>query len=240
MFSFVNNKKPLVLLGSRQSWDFITDTCELLGIEVVGFLDQYYYGRLDSIGGVPCVGSEQDLVKNPNMFSDAKFFIGSFWDGNSIVENNTVLTGYQLRLNQLKLINELKLQCHTLIDPRTMLSKDVEVGPGTYVGRGVNIRGGTRVGQHCNILDNSGFANDVIVGDNCILSAGAYLMSNVTLGNNVYVGTRATVLNGHSSQQDRVVIGDDCKIYAHALVTKDMEPKSVSVYNNRIMKRTDI
>lgn len=239
MFSFIK-PKPMVLLGSRQTWDFITDTCEQLGIEVLGFLDHNYFGRVDTLDGISCIGTEQDLIKNPNMFADAKFFIGNFWDGNSNIENTDTLTGYQLRLQQLKLISKLKLECHTLIDPRSLLSKDIEFGPGTYVGRGVNIRSGCRIGSHCNILDNSGFANDVTIGDNCVLSAGAYLMSNVTLGNNVYMGTRATVLNGHSSQQDRVYIGDDCKIYAHALVTKNMEPKTVAVYNNRIMKRTDI
>lgn len=238
MFSFVK-PKPLVLLGGRQTWDFITDTCEQLGIEILGFVDRNYFGRVDSLNGIPCIGTEQDLIKNPSMFADAKFFIGSFWDGNSNIETDTP-SGYQLRLQQLKLITDLKLECHTLIDPRSLLSKNIEFGQGTYVGRGVNIRSGCSIGSHCNILDNSGFANDVTIGNNCVLSAGAYLMSNVTLGNNVYVGTRATILNGHSSQQDRVYIGDDCKLYAHALVTKNMEPKTVAVYNNRIMKRTDI
>lgn len=238
MFSFIN-PKPLVLIGGRQTWDFITDTCDALGIEVLGFIDHRYSGRVENLAGLNCLGSEQDLINNPNMFGDAKFFVGSFWDGNSNIETE-VTSGYQLRLQHLKLIKDLNLECHTLIDPRAMLSKDVEFGPGTYVGRGVNIRGGARTGSHCNILDNSGFANDVTIGDNCVLSAGAYLMSNVTLGDNVYVGTRATVLNGHSSQQDRIYIGNDCKIYAHALVTKNMEPGTVAVYNNRIMRRTDI
>ena len=37
-----NSLEPLILLGGRQTWDFITDTCEALGIEVLGFLDQRY------------------------------------------------------------------------------------------------------------------------------------------------------------------------------------------------------
>lgn len=234
-----NSLEPLILLGGRQTWDFITDTCEALGIEVLGFLDQRYAGQVDQLNGLPCLGSELDLVANPTKFGSARFFIGSFWDGNSNIESDTT-SGYHLRLAQMNLINQLDLPCHTLVDPRSVLSRDVEFGPGTYIGRCVNIRGGARVGRHCNILDNAGFANDVTVGDNCILSAGAYLMSNVTLGNNVYVGTRATVLNGHSSQQDRVIIGDNCKVYAHALVTKDMEPGTTAVFNNRILKRTDL
>jgi len=230
---------PLVIIGARQTWDFIVDTCEQLEIPVIGFVDQYYAGRINMQDGLPCLGSELDLIKNPTKYKDAKFFIGSFWDGNSNIESD-VLSGYQLRLNRMQFIKENNLPCHTLIDPRSMISKNVEFGTGTYVGRGVNIRAGARVGEHCTLTDESGFANDVTLGNNCVLSAGAYLMSGVILGNNVYVGTRATILNGHSSKQPNVTIGDDCKIYAHALVTKDMEPGTTAVFNNRILKRTDL
>ncbi len=231
--------KPLVIIGARQTWDFIVDTCEQLEIPVIGFVDQYYAGRIDMQDGLPCLGSELDLISNPTKYKDAKFFIGSFWDGNSNIES-AVLSGYQLRLNRMQFIKEHNLPCHTLVDPRSMISKNVEFGTGTYVGRGVNIRAGARVGEHCTLTDESGFANDVTIGDNCVLSAGAYLMSGVILGNNVYVGTRATVLNGHTSKQSNVTVGDDCKIYAHALVTKDMESGTTAVFNNRILKRTDL
>jgi UDP-3-O-[3-hydroxymyristoyl] glucosamine N-acyltransferase len=234
-----NFNQPLVIIGARQTWDFITDTCEQLDIPVLGFVDQYYAGRVDELNGLPCLGSELDLVDNPKKFGDAKFFVGSFWDGNSNIETD-VLSGYQLRLNRIKFIDDNKLDCYTLIDPRSMLSKNIEVGAGTYIGRQVNIRAGAKIGRHCTITDASGFANDVTLGDNCVLSAGVYLMSNVVLGNNVYVGTRATVFNGHSSKQSHVTIGDDCKIHATATVSKDMEPGTTAVYNGRILKRTDV
>ena len=231
--------QPLVIIGARQTWDFITDTCEQLDIPVLGFVDQYYAGRVEELNGLACLGSELDLVDNPKKFGDARFFIGSFWDGNSNIETD-VLSGYQLRLNRIKFIEDNKLDCYTLIDPRSMLSKNIEIGAGTYIGRQVNIRAGARIGRHCTITDASGFANDVTIGDNCVLSAGVYLMSNVILGNNVYVGTRATVFNGHSSKQSHVTIGDDCKIHATATVSKDMEPGTTAVYNGRILKRTDV
>lgn len=231
--------QPLVIIGARQTWDFITDTCEQLDIPVLGFVDQYYAGRVAELNGLPCLGSELDLVDNPKKFGDAKFFIGSFWDGNSNIES-TVKSGYELRLERIKLVEQLDLPCYTLIDPRSLLSKDIEFGQGTYVGRGVNIRAGARVGQHCWITDDSGFANDVRLGNNCVLSAGVYLMSNVILGNNVYIGTRATVFNGHSSKQSHVTIGDDCKIHATATVSKDMEPGTTAVFNDRILKRNDL
>ena len=238
---FNSKKSPLILLGGRQTWDFIVDTCDALGIEVLGFVDRFYAGRIDEIDGLPCLGSDMDLYDNPKMYKDAQFFIGSFWDGDSNL-NTENLSGYQLRLDRMQLIKDLDLPTHTLIDPRAMLSKKVEVGEGTYIGRGVNIRAGAKIGKHCILTDESGFANDVEIGDNCVLSGGAYLMSNVKLGNNVYVGTRATVLNGHSSKQNSITIGDDCKIYAHALVTDSMPPGTTMVYSGRqkLLSRQDI
>lgn len=235
----IQKKAPLVLIGARQTWDFITDTCEQLDIPILGFVDQYYAGRVDELNGLSCLGSELDLIENPKKFGDAKFFVGNFWDGNSNIESD-VLSGYQLRLNRIKFIDDNKLDCYTLIDPRSMISKNVVFGSGTYVGRGVNIRAGAKIGNHCTLTDESGFANDVTIGNNCVLSAGAYLMSNVILGDNVYVGTRATVLNGHSSKQPNVIIGDDCKIHAHALVTKNMEPGTTAIFNGRMIRRQDL
>lgn len=234
-----NSLPPLVIIGSRQTWDFITDTCELLGIPVLGFVDQYYSNRIEELNGLACLGSELDLIENPKKFGNAKFFVGNFWDGNSILESD-VLSGHQLRLNRIRFIKDNKLDCYTLIDPRSMISKNVSFGTGTYVGRGVNIRAGSRIGEHCTLTDESGLANDVTIGDNCVLSAGAYLMSNVILGNNVYVGTRSTVLNGHSSKQSNVIIGDNCKIYAHTLVSQNMEPGKTAIFNGRMIKRQDL
>lgn len=235
------SKEPLVIIGCRQTWDFITDTCDALGIEVLGFLDQYYAGRVDSVGGLPCLGSELDLYRDlgRHKYKNVKFFLGNFWDGNSNQESS-VKSGYELRLERMRLVEELGLPCHTLIDPTSIISKGCSIGEGTYIGRQVNIRTGAKIGKHCYITDASGFANDVTLGDNCVLSAGVYLMSNVILGNNVYAGTRATVLNGHPGKKNNIVIGDNCKIYTNALVTKDMAPGTTAVFNDRILKRNDL
>lgn len=240
IFNFLKPKPaPIVLIGSRSTWDFIVDTCQELNIEVLGFVDRYYYGNTNQFDGLSCIGSELDLAKNLKQYKGAKFFIGNFWDGNSNQETD-VKSGYELRLERIRLVKELELPCHTLIDPRALISKNCEFGAGTYVGRQVNIRAGARVGQHCFITDASGFANDVTLGDNCVLSAGVYLMSNVVLGNNVYIGTRATVFNGHSSKQPQLLIGDNCKIHANATVSKNMEPGTTAVFNDRILKRNDL
>ena len=46
-------QKPIIFVGSRWGFDFLTENCELLGIEILGFLDRFYpVGH--TIKGVEC------------------------------------------------------------------------------------------------------------------------------------------------------------------------------------------
>jgi acetyltransferase-like isoleucine patch superfamily enzyme len=219
--------------------DFYTDTCEQLGVELLGFLDQYYWGNTDSISGVACIGSELDLIDNPKKYHDAEFMIATTWDGNTRYEN-IEHNGYHLRQQRIKLVEDLKLPCATLIDPRTIVSKDNKIGPGTYIGPMANIRSRNCIGKHVFIHDNVVIAHDVYVGDNCILGVSANIMGGVRIGKNVYVGSGALLVNGKSTKQPYITIEDDCKIHAGALVQKDMSSGTTATFVGKYLRRTDI
>lgn len=231
--------KPLILIGSRMLMDFYTDTCEVLGRELLGFLDQYYWGNTESIGGVPCIGSELDLIDNPTKYADAEFMIATTWDGNTRYEN-LEHNGHHLRQQRLKLVEDLQLPCATLIDPRGILAKNNEIGPGTYIGPMTNIRSRNVIGKHVFIHDNVIMAHDIHIGDNCILGVNATIMGGVRLGNSVYVGTSALLVNGKSTKQPYITIGDNCKIHAGALVQKDMAEGTTATFVGKYLRRTDI
>lgn len=69
---------------------------------------------------------------------------------------------------------------------------------------------------------------DSIIGNNCRIGSGVTLGSKnpdtraPVIGNNCFIATGAKVLGG-------VVIGDDCVIGANAVVTCDVESKSIVV-----------
>lgn len=233
------SKPPLVLIGSRALLDFYTDTCEVLGIELLGFLDQYYWGNTESIGGVPCIGSELDLIDNPKKFADAQFMIATTWDGNTRYEN-LEHNGHHLRQQRLKLVEDLQLPCYTLIDPRTIVSKNNEIGPGTYIGPMANIRSRNVIGKHVFMHDNVIMAHDIHIGDNCILGVNATIMGGVHLGDNVYVGTGALLVNGKSTKQSYITVGNNCKIHAGALVQKDMDPNTTATFVGKYLRRIDL
>jgi UDP-3-O-[3-hydroxymyristoyl] glucosamine N-acyltransferase len=233
------SKEPLILLGSRHEMSFFTDTAEQLGIEVLGILDQYYHGNTDTVDGVPVIGSELDLIDNPKLYKDARFMLANTWDGNTRFGNLTH-DGYHLRQQRLELINKLRLPLHTLIDPRAIVGKSVEVGPGSYIAPMVNIRSKTRIGSNVFIHDNAMLAHDIDIGDGTVLAPDCTILGGVKIGTNVYVGSRACVLNGHSTKQPFVSIGDNSKIHAGALVQKDLPANSIATFNGRVMKRPDI
>lgn len=229
------HKSPLVLIGCRRLMDFYTDTCEQLGIELLGFLDQYYWGNTDQINGVRCIGSELDLLTNPKKYADAKFMIATTWDGNTRFQNLDH-DGYNLRQQRLQLVEKLQLPCYTLIDPRTIVSKNNEIGPGTYIGPMSNIRSNNKIGKHVFIHDNAIMAHDIHIGDNCIIGVGASIMGGVRVGNNTYIGTGALIVNGKSTKQEYIQIGADCKVHAGALVHKNMENGTTATFVGKYLK----
>jgi serine acetyltransferase len=65
-------------------------------------------------------------------------------------------------------------------------------------------------------------------------------MGGVRLGNNVYVGTSALLVNGKGTKQPYITIGDDCKIHAGALVQKDMLSSTTATFVGKYLRRTDL
>ena len=240
MYFSKNNtdQSPLILIGSRQLLDFYKDTCEILGIQILGILDQYYFGNTESIDNVPVIGSELELIDSPDKYGNAKFMIANTWDGNTRFEN-IEHDGYNLRLQRLDFVKKLNLPCHTLIDPRSIVAKDNNIGQGVFIGPMCNIRARNTIGEHTFLHDNVIMAHDIKIGSNSILGVNAVIMGNIHIGNNVYVGTSALIVNGKSTKQSHITIGNDCKIHAGALVQKDMVEGTTATFTGKYLRRLD-
>lgn len=228
------NQPPIIFVGSRHGFDFLTENCELLGIEVVGFLDRFYsVGHV--IKGVECIGSDLELYDNPTKYKDCKFFLGNSWDGNSRAEKPEE-SGYSLRIMRMKLMEELNLPVHSLIHPETKISRGSTFGKGCYTGRWVDVRDDVHWGNYCEALDYAAFGHDVEMGDNCFVSVKGFLAGGVKAGKNVFVGCNATVVPGRYGED--LILGDDVKVHGHAYVVKSMEPGTTALYSGKMMRRS--
>jgi len=108
------------------------------------------------------------------------------------------------------------------------------IGDNTFIGPFVEIQKGVKIGKNCKIQSHSFICGLVTIGDNCFISHGTMFINDTfssghpargdrnlwkptIIGNNVSIGTNATILP--------VRIVDDVVIGAGSVVIKDiLEP----------------
>ena len=80
--------------------------------------------------------------------------------------------------------------CH--IPPTVVLEEGVHIAHGV----GIVIHQSTRIGRNSIIYQNVtiGSGNGPQIGENCIIGAGACVLGDITIGNNVNIGANAVVL----------------------------------------------
>ncbi len=115
-----------------------------------------------------------------------------------------------------------------------------KIGDNTFIGPFVEIQKNVTIGKNCKIQSHAFICELVTIGDNCFISHGVMFINDLfkdggpaggdrtkwketVIGNNVSIGTNATVLP--------VKICDNVVIGAGAVVTKDITEPGVYVGN---------
>lgn len=126
----------------------------------------------------------------------------------------------------------------TIVEPVNIY--DCTIGDGTFVGPFVEIQRGVIIGKRCKIQSHAFICELVSIGDDCFISHGAKFINDpfsvggpargkrelwryTKIGNNVSVGTNATIMP--VTICDRVVIG------AGAVVTKSITESGIYAGN---------
>ncbi|MGB4727203.1 MAG: UDP-3-O-(3-hydroxymyristoyl)glucosamine N-acyltransferase [Thermogutta sp.] len=132
------------------------------------------------------------------------------------------------------------------IGPFSVIGDDVEIGSGTTIYGGVHILSGCKIGRDVTIFPNVVLYEDTIVGDRCIIHAGAVIgaygfgyrlesgryvlqaqLGNVILEDEVEIGANTTVDRGTygstrigqgSKIDNLVVIAHNCQIGRHNIL----------------------
>lgn len=108
----------------------------------------------------------------------------------------------------------------TLVHERTELSRFVEIGEGTVVCAGNILTINIRLGRHVHVNLDCTIGHDVILGDFTTLAPGVHVSGWVHMGERVYVGTGAVIINGTAERP--IIIGDGAVVGAGACVTKSV------------------
>ena len=122
-----------------------------------------------------------------------------------------------------------------------------EIGAGTFIGPFVEVQKDTVIGQRCRIQSHAFICELVTIGDDCFISHGAMFINDLfeqggpakgkrelwrstRVGNNVSIGTNATILP--------VTICDGVVIGAGSVVTKDINKPGIYAGNPVRLLRT--
>jgi sugar O-acyltransferase (sialic acid O-acetyltransferase NeuD family) len=102
------------------------------------------------------------------------------------------------------------VSCHAILSP------SVRYGEGALVFPGVTMTVNIRLREHVHVNVNCSISHDVAVGAFTSISPGVTVCGRVRVGNAVFIGAAACVINGvHGSP---LVVGDDAVIAAGACV----------------------
>jgi UDP-3-O-[3-hydroxymyristoyl] glucosamine N-acyltransferase len=103
-----------------------------------------------------------------------------------------------------------------------VIEDEVEIGALNTVVRGA--LGDTRVGARTKTDDHVHIAHNVVVGEDCLITACAEISGGVTIGNRVWIGPNVSII-------DRIAIGEDAVIGLGAVVAKPV-PAGATVTGN--------
>lgn len=132
----------------------------------------------------------------------------------------------------------------TIVKPVNIYGCDI--GKNSFVGPFVEIQKGVKIGENCRIQSHAFICEKVTMGNNCFISHGAKFINDkflnngpsgnnqalwgeTILGDNVSIGTNATILP--------VSIVSGTVIGAGAVVTKDITVKGYYVGNPAVLLR---
>ena len=121
-------------------------------------------------------------------------------------------------------MTELKAEFFTLIHPTAIVCSSAKIGQGAVVCPYATVSSDVHLGNFAMLNVHASVGHDCKVGDFCVMSAYANLNGFVTLENEVFLGTRATVVASKN-------VGSQSRVSAHALVVSDV-PKQTTVLAN--------
>ncbi len=168
----------------------------------IGFIDDntHLHGKLSN--NYPIMSLERAYAQHP----DAQIVSGI---GNPKIRQHTI----QKALN-------IGFRLATPIHPRAEMSQWIDVGAGTVICAGNILTTNIQLGKCVQINLDCTIGHDVVMGDYTTLAPGVHISGWVHMGQRVYIGTGATVING--TREKPLILEDDVVIGAGACVVKSL------------------
>lgn len=192
----------IVLLGSGGHAKSVIDS--ILSdkkFEIVGFIDNE--NRDFEYMGYKVIGCDENL---PYLYS-----LG--------IRYAFICIGFLGKRNARKLLYEklkkIGFELPVIIDPTVVVAQNVIIGEGTFIGKGAIVNSNVVLGKMAIINTSAIIEHDCVIKDFTHISVGSVICGVAQIGEEVFVGANATVIQ-------EICIGDGAVIGAGSVVTKSI------------------
>ncbi|PSU20058.1 shikimate dehydrogenase [Photobacterium phosphoreum] len=179
-------KKKLIIIGAGGFAKSIIDSINYTEMELIGFVDTFKQGYHQ---GYPIIANDISEIEKPQEYV---YFIG-------VGEPKT-------RFQFLVLIKEHKLTLVNIIDPTSLLSRNIELGEGIYIGKLCIVNSDTKILDGVVINTRSLIEHGNQIGVCSNISTNVVLNGDVKVGNQTFIGS-CTVVNGQIEIGNHSIIG---------------------------------
>lgn len=181
--------KDIVLVGFGGHAKSVADCIEREGkYHIVGYTDLQPQQTI-----YPYLGTDDEL---PTLFKNG-------------IRNAVVCIGYlgkgdirEILYDKLKRVG---FHLPVIVDPSSIISKDVKMGEGSFIGKGTIINTEARIGKMCIINTKALIEHECIIEDYEHVAVGAVLCGQVTVGKAAFIGANATIIQQRTISERTIV-----------------------------------
>lgn len=204
------DKKQLVIFGTggfaREVLQIVLDLSEgENGWEFLGFLDDSTHKHGDSIQGFTVLGGRAWLEGSDGVY--VAVAIGSTAARKKVVRAMT---------------SEFSPAFATLVHPRAMIGRDVQIGEGTIICADTLVTTDVEIGDHVILNLDCTVGHDAVLHDFVTVAPSVNVSGNVTVEEGCDLGTGSTIIQG-------ITIGEWTVVGAGAVAVKDLPANVTAV-----------
>jgi sugar O-acyltransferase (sialic acid O-acetyltransferase NeuD family) len=190
------------------------DVCQLLDLEVLGFLDDTR-PRDELVNDLPVLGGF-DCIDDENLVKRASWIVG--------LGNN------EIRRRLLTRIRERGGTLATIIHPTCLISPSAEIGRGVLINAFSRVLPNARVGDYALIEGLASIGADSITEEGAFIGPGCNIAGASHIGTCAFIGIGATL-------SEKVTVGAYSVIGAGAVVASDIPEGVLAVGVPAVVKR---
>ncbi|MFA9556924.1 acetyltransferase [Evansella sp. AB-rgal1] len=192
--------KPLVIWGCGGHGREVLHLCEIIGMEVTGFLDERPNVKGQVVDGIPVLGDLPDIISLKNHVKIVCAGVGDPYLKKRFVEKTENL-GFEF--------------ADSIVHPSVFLSKRNRIGIGNIICEGTIITTNVEIGNFVIINRGANISHDIKVKDYVTVSPGVQIAGNVTIQEGAYIGIGSSI-------REKTTIGSWSIIGGGAFVNKDV------------------